>query len=97
MALDRLESKITYGLSVCMWLMAFALTVVVILRYGFGIGATALGELSLYALVAICMLGMAPAYEQERQVRLDIFYGTFSSNLKNWINVIGNAVFKKGL
>lgn len=92
MLLDRIETSLGYALSLVVWIMAIALTVVVILRYGFGIGATSLSELSTYALVTICMLGMSQTYALDRQVRLDVFYSQMRPLHKDYVNVIGNVL-----
>lgn len=62
---------------------------VVILRYGFDAGAIALQEAVLYNHAIVFMLGMGYALQQDKHVRVDVFYETMSPKRKAWVNLLG--------
>lgn len=74
-------------------LMMLSVSAVVILRYGFNIGLTALQELSTYLHASAFMLGTAYTMQQDGHVRVDILYRQFSPRRKAWVNCVGGIVF----
>lgn len=81
---------------VCSWLTVFLVigtTVVVILRYGFGIGATALQEAVLYAHALVFMGAAAWTLQRNAHVRVDIFYQQFSGRRQAVVEIMGNLLF----
>ena len=71
----------------CAWLTVFLVigtAVVVVLRYGFGIGATALQEAVLYAHALVFMGAAAWVLQRNGHVRVDIFYQKFSGRVRRW-------------
>lgn len=78
------------------WLM-LAMTAVccaiVLLRYGFNAGSTALQEILLYCHGTAFMLGAAYTLQQDEHVRVDIFYQRFNRRQKAWVDAIGTLVF----
>jgi len=66
---------------------------VVILRYGFNTGSIALQESILYLHAAAFMLGIGYTYNQDRHVRVDVFYAYAAERKKLWINFLGNLFF----
>lgn len=80
----------------CAWLTLFLVVgtaVVVILRYGFGIGATALQEAVLYAHALVFMGATAWVLQRNGHVRVDIFYQKFSGRRQALVEVLGNLLF----
>jgi TRAP-type mannitol/chloroaromatic compound transport system permease small subunit len=78
------------------WLcLALATTVclVVLLRYGFGIGSIAVQEFATYLHASIFMLGTAFTLKNDGHVRVDIFYRRFSTRTRAWVNSVGSIVF----
>ncbi len=78
------------------WLTLFMVlttVLVVFLRYGFGIGATAVQESVLYAHALILLLCAPMAFSQEAHVRVDIFYQRFSKKNQAWVNLVGTLLF----
>ncbi|GKT11345.1 MAG: hypothetical protein ISEC1_P0309 [Thiomicrorhabdus sp.] len=65
---------------------------VVVLRYGFATGSIALQESMMYNHAILFMLGIAYTYQQDKHVRVDIFYGQFSERTKAKIDLIGTFV-----
>ena len=62
---------------------------IVVLRYGFNIGSTALQESVLYFHGIVFMLGAAFTLQHNEHVRVDIFYHHKSPVAKAWINLLG--------
>jgi len=92
-AIDRLN--MLFG-KACAWLTLFLVlgtAVVVVLRYGFGIGATALQEAVLYAHALVFMGATAWVLQRNGHVRVDIFYQKFSSRSQALVEVFGTLVF----
>lgn len=66
---------------------------IVILRYGFETGSIALQESIIYNHAFVFMLGIAYTYNQDKHVRVDVFYTQFSEHKKAWVNLLGNLFF----
>jgi TRAP-type mannitol/chloroaromatic compound transport system permease small subunit len=80
----------------CAWLTLFLVlgtAVVVVLRYGFGIGATALQEAVLYAHALVFMGAAAWVLQCNGHVRVDIFYQKFGSRRQALIDGLGTLLF----
>ena len=74
-------------------LMMLGTAAVVIMRYGFGQGMTALQESVTYLHGTVFMLGAAYTLKHGGHVRVDIFYHRFSPRSKAWVDSIGSIVF----
>ncbi|MEX1032865.1 MAG: TRAP transporter small permease subunit [Cellvibrionaceae bacterium] len=74
-------------------LMALAMGMVVVMRYGFGLNSIALQESVIYMHAAVFLLGTAYTLKHDGHVRVDIFYSRFSPVRKAWVNSIGGLVF----
>ena len=80
----------------CAWLTLFLVlgtAVVVVLRYGFGIGATALQEAVLYAHALVFMGAAAWVLQRNGHVRVDIFYQRFTPRYQALVEVHGTLLF----
>ncbi|MBA1279010.1 TRAP transporter small permease subunit [Pseudomonas stutzeri] len=80
----------------CAWLTLFLVlgtALVVVLRYGFGIGATALQEAVLYAHALVFMGAAAWVLQRNGHVRVDIFYQRFSPRYQALVEVLGTLLF----
>ncbi|WP_457788408.1 TRAP transporter small permease subunit [Pseudomonas sp. PL-6] len=80
----------------CAWLTLFLVlgtAVVVVLRYGFGIGATALQEAVLYAHALVFMGATAWVLQRNGHVRVDIFFQNFSGRRQALVEILGNLLF----
>lgn len=80
----------------CAWLSLFLVlgtATVVVLRYGFGIGATALQEAVLYAHALIFMGAAAWVLQRNGHVRVDIFYQRFNSRRRALVDSLGTLLF----
>ena len=74
-------------------LMMLGTATVVVMRYGFGQGMTALQESVNYLHGTVFMLGAAYTLKHDGHVRVDIFYRRFSPRGQAWINALGGIVF----
>ncbi|MEP0073405.1 MAG: TRAP transporter small permease subunit [Marinomonas sp.] len=78
------------------WLTLFMMLLtclIVLLRYGFGIGSIALQESVLYLHALVFMLGAAYTLKDDEHVRVDVFYRDFSATKKAWVNILGGIFF----
>lgn len=78
------------------WLcLALALNtcLVVLLRYGIGVGSVAIQEAMTYLHGLVFMLGAAFTLKHDGHVRVDIFYRRLSPRGQAWVNSIGSIVF----
>ncbi|WXL25687.1 TRAP transporter small permease subunit [Ectopseudomonas mendocina] len=93
----RLIDAVNAGFAkLCSWLTLFLVlgtTLVVILRYSFGIGATALQEAVLYAHGLVFMGCAAWALQRNAHVRVDIFYQRFSPRRQALVEITGTLLF----
>lgn len=90
---DRLN--LLFG-KACAWLTLFLVlgtAIVVILRYGFGIGAIALQETVLYAHALVFMGAAAWVLQRNGHVRVDIFYQKFSPRSQALVELSGTLLF----
>tara|TARA_B110000008_G_scaffold172609_1_gene172265 strand:- start:2429 stop:2944 length:516 start_codon:yes stop_codon:yes gene_type:complete len=65
---------------------------IVILRYVFNIGSIWMQESLVWMHSAVFLLAAAYTLKSDEHVRVDIFYRSFSSKKKSWVNIFG-AVF----
>ncbi len=92
-AIDRFTKLCGHGLAWLLYAMMLTTCAVVLLRYGFSIGTTALQESVTYLHGLVFMLGAAYALQQDAHVRVDIFYRNFSPRRKALVNLFGTIVF----
>jgi len=89
-AIDRLNNVVGRCAA---WLTAFMVLgycVVVLLRYGFGIGLIGLQEAVTYMHAAVFMLAAAYTLNQDGHVRVDIFYRSWPARRQAWVNLLGS-------
>ena len=65
---------------------------VVILRYVFDTGATALQDTALYLHGAVFTLGAGYTLKHDAHVRVDIFYRRFSVKGRHWVDFLGTLL-----
>lgn len=97
LGLAKLIDSVNAGFGrACAWLTLFLVlgtSVVVVLRYGFGIGATALQEAVLYGHALIFMGAAAWTLQRNAHVRVDIFYQRFSHRCQALVELFGTLLF----
>jgi TRAP-type mannitol/chloroaromatic compound transport system permease small subunit len=97
LGLMRLLDAVNAGLGkACAWLTLFLVVgtaTVVVLRYGFGIGATALQEAVLYGHALVFMGAASWVLQRNGHVRVDIFYQKFSYRRQALEEIFGTQLF----
>ncbi len=73
--------------------MTVVTCLLVVLRYGFGIGSVAAQESVTYMHAALFMGAAAFTLQKDRHVRVDILYRNFSPRSQAWVNSVGGIVF----
>ncbi|MBN1378348.1 MAG: TRAP transporter small permease subunit [Gammaproteobacteria bacterium] len=89
-SINELIGRALAWLTLAMVIVTFA---VVVLRYAFDLGWIAMQETINYMHALVFMLGAAYAFKYSAHVRVDIFYNSFSSRKKAWIDLTGNILF----
>ena len=74
-------------------LMMLITALVVVMRYGFQQGTTALQESITYLHGLVFMLGAAYTLRHDGHVRVDIFYRNFSARRRAWVDSLGTLLF----
>lgn len=92
-SIDNITRFTGNTLSWLVFLMMIAMCLVVLLRYGFGIGAIALQESITYMHGLLFMGGAAYALQKGAHVRVDIFYRQFNPKRKALVNLLGTLLF----
>ncbi len=87
---DRLNSAIGKTVSWLSLVLVLVIVVDVALRYIFSITSAASFELEWHLFALIFLLGSAYTLQQDKHVRVDVFYHRFSEKGKAWVNLIGS-------
>lgn len=87
--IEKLTELIGKGVSWFTLLIVLLTLTVVVLRYAFNIGATAVQESALYLHGAIFTLAAGYTLKHDGHVRVDIFYRHFSSRGRHWVDLFG--------
>ncbi len=90
----QLIDKITKTVGILVsWLTVILVIVMVVdvaLRYMFSITSAASFELEWHLFAGIFLLGAAYTLQQDKHVRVDVFYHRFSTRTQGWVNLIGS-------
>jgi TRAP-type mannitol/chloroaromatic compound transport system permease small subunit len=81
------------GVSWLSVVLVLVIVVDVLLRYFFNVTSAASFELEWHLFAALFMLSAAWTLQQDRHVRVDLFYQKFSQKGKAWVNLIGMLLF----
>ena len=73
--------------------MIFIIVSDVFFRYVFSITSAASYEIEWHLFGLMFLLGAAWTLDQDKHVRVDLFYQTFSPKMKAFINLIGTLIF----
>jgi TRAP-type mannitol/chloroaromatic compound transport system permease small subunit len=100
LALRRFISSVDHFTERCgralAWLtlvLATTVFLVVVIRYGLGLGSVAMQESTTYLHALVFMLGAAYTLRSDGHVRVDIFYRRFNRRGKAWVNAVGTILF----
>ena len=91
--LDGLSQRLSRFIAWLPVVMAALTVVVVILRYGFGVGAIAAQESVIYLHGTLFMLGASCTLQAGEHVRVDVLYQRFNARKRAWVNALGHVVF----
>lgn len=78
------------------WLNIFLILLIcidVLLRYFFNTTEKWIIELEWHLFAAIFLIGASFTYQEDKHVRVDLFYQKFSQKTKIWVNLAGNTIF----
>jgi TRAP-type mannitol/chloroaromatic compound transport system permease small subunit len=89
---NHLQTQIGHVVAWASLVLVSITALVVILRYGFDTGSIALQESIMYTHAILFMLGMAYTYQQDKHVRVDVFYANYSSKQRAWVNLLGTLL-----
>ena len=92
MLIDRLVKGIGIGVSWLSLVLVLVIVVDVFLRYVFNETSAASFELEWHLFGAIFLLGAAYTLQNDRHVRVDVFYHRFSEKTKAWVNLVGTLL-----
>ena len=73
--------------------MIFVIVSDVFFRYIFSLTSAATYEIEWHLFGLMFLLGAAWTFDQDKHVRVDLFYQTFSPKMKAFINLIGTLIF----
>jgi TRAP-type mannitol/chloroaromatic compound transport system permease small subunit len=90
--LDGVSEGVGQGIAWLTLLTVLATFGVVVLRYAFGIGATALQEAVLYLHASVFLAGAAFTLRHEGHVRVDILYRRFSPRVQAGVELAGTLL-----
>lgn len=73
--------------------MMLVTCLVVVLRYGFGIGSIAMQESIMYMHGLVFMLGIPYALKHDAHVRVDVIYGRLTQRQRDFVDLAGHLLF----
>lgn len=90
--IDRTVSFVGKAVSWLTLVLVLVIVIDVILRYAFSITSAASFEMEWHLFAAIFLLGAGYTLQQDKHVRVDVFYSKFSTKTKAWINLCGGCI-----
>lgn len=90
--IDSINTYIGKGISWLTLLLVIIIVIDVALRYLFSITSAASFELEWHLFASIFLLGAAWTFQEDKHVRVDVFYHRFSERKKAWVNLVGTIV-----
>ena len=91
--IDRLNLWVGKLIAWLVVVLVLLIVVDVVLRYLFNFGSVANAEMEWHLFGAIILLGLGYAYQQDRHVRVDLFYDQQAQKEKNQVNFWGTLLF----
>ncbi len=92
-AIDAINEAVGTAVSWLTVLMVIVQFVVVIMRYGFGIGSITAQESIIYMFAIVFLAASGYALKHDAHVRIDIFYREGSARFKAWVDLAGTLAF----
>lgn len=91
--LDRFSLLLGHAVAWLALALVLLTSLIVLLRYVFGVGSIAMQEAQLYLHGALFMLGIAYTLRCDEHVRVDIFYRRLSQRGRARIDLLGTLLF----
>ncbi len=91
--LDGLTDLLGRAIAWLTFAMMLMTVIVVVLRYGFDIGAIVLQESVVYMHGTVFMLGIAYTLKTDDHVRVDLIYARLSEAAQRRVDLLGHIVF----
>ena len=92
-AIDRFIKFIGKATSWLTLLLVLIIVLDVSLRYLFSKTSAFSFELEWHLFALIFLIGAAYTLQQDKHVRVDVFYSRFSEKTKAWVNIVGTVLF----
>lgn len=92
-AIDALNDRLGRLLAWALPLMMVLTVAIVVLRYAFGVGATALQDAVIYLHASLFMLGAAYTLRHNAHVRVDILYNHWPAKRRVLVDMAGTLLF----
>lgn len=90
--IDLLIHRIGAIVSWTSLLLVIVIVADVTLRYLFSITSAASFELEWHLFAILFLIGAAYTLQEDKHVRVDVFYHRYSQKRKAWVNLIGTSV-----
>ncbi len=90
--IERIVSGIGKAASWLSLLIVLIIVLDVFLRYTFSITSSASFEIEWHLFGALFLLASGWTLQQDKHVRVDVFYQKFSTRTKGWINLLGSLI-----
>lgn len=87
--LDHLNAFIGKSVSWLSLLLVLVIIIDVLMRYLFSVTSSASFELEWHLFAALFLLSAGWTLQQDKHVRVDVFYQKFSDQQKAWVNILG--------
>ncbi|HHP7242146.1 MAG TPA: TRAP transporter small permease subunit [Cyclobacteriaceae bacterium] len=91
--LDRITLSVGKLTSWLSFILVILITIDVVLRYVFNLSWAGLYELEWHLFAMIFLLGASYTLQEDKHVRVDLFYNNLPVRTKALINLIGYALF----
>lgn len=92
LALERVNRGLFSVAALACFVMALLGCGIVVLRYGFSLGSIAAQELVMYLHAFVLLTAAATTLANDGHVRVDIFYGRWSSARRGLIDLLGSVL-----
>lgn len=90
--IDKINASIGRFISWLTLLLVIVIVIDVALRYALNITSAASFELEWHLFATIFLLGAAWTFQEDKHVRVDVFYHKFSERKKAWVNLMGSIM-----
>lgn len=90
--IDKIIKQIGQAISWLTLLLVLVIVTDVFLRYIFNSTSAASFELEWHLFATVFLLGAAYTLQNDKHVRVDVFYHRFSEKGKAWVNLIGSII-----